>query len=69
MTTATTSCMEGYLSSLFNHKSSVLILSRQANKDGSVTADFDVSTKWGDDDQSVFAVTIVDIPNKDLLVK
>jgi len=39
----------------------------QAHKDGSVTADFDVSTKWGDDDPSVFAVTIVDIPNKDLL--
>ncbi|VAH12120.1 unnamed protein product [Triticum turgidum subsp. durum] len=31
----------------------------QANKDGSVTADFVKSTKWGDDDPSVFAVTIV----------
>ncbi|XP_044447630.1 uncharacterized protein [Triticum aestivum] len=31
----------------------------QANKDGSVTADFVMSTKWGDDDPSVFAVTIV----------
>ncbi|KAM3399363.1 hypothetical protein ACQJBY_004644 [Aegilops geniculata] len=48
----------------------------QANKDGSMTADFGESTTtWGDDDPSVFVVTIVkdlpslfdDIPNKDLL--
>ncbi|CAM0942722.1 unnamed protein product [Alopecurus aequalis] len=50
----------------------------QANKDGSVTADFIKSTTWGDDDPSVFAVTIVTdswtlqslfggVPNKDLL--
>ncbi|CAM0948215.1 unnamed protein product [Alopecurus aequalis] len=47
----------------------------QANKDGSVTANFGESTTWGDDDPSVFAVTIVNwapsiydgIPNKDLL--
>nr|XP_020156692.1 probable glucan 1,3-beta-glucosidase A [Aegilops tauschii subsp. strangulata] len=31
----------------------------QANKDGSLTADFGESTSWGDDDPSVFAVTIV----------
>ena len=47
----------------------------QANKDGSVTANFGESTTWGDDDPSVFVVTIVNwvpsifdgIPNKDLL--
>ncbi|VAH12123.1 unnamed protein product [Triticum turgidum subsp. durum] len=47
----------------------------QANKDGSLTANFGESTTWGDDDPSVFAVTIVKglpslfdgIPNKDLL--
>ncbi|KAF6992920.1 hypothetical protein CFC21_009873 [Triticum aestivum] len=31
----------------------------QANKDGSLTADFGESTSWGDDDPSVFAVTMV----------
>ncbi|XBJ22911.1 hypothetical protein VPH35_001211 [Triticum aestivum] len=47
----------------------------QANKDGSMTANFGESTTWGDDDPSVFVVTIVNwvpsifdgIPNKDLL--
>ncbi|VAH02349.1 unnamed protein product [Triticum turgidum subsp. durum] len=47
----------------------------QANKDGSMTANFGKSTTWGDDDPSVFVVTIVNwvpsifdgIPNKDLL--
>ncbi|CAM0958861.1 unnamed protein product [Alopecurus aequalis] len=47
----------------------------QVNKDGSLMANFDESTTWGDDDPSVFAVTIVKglpslfdgIPNKDLL--
>ncbi|VAH02347.1 unnamed protein product [Triticum turgidum subsp. durum] len=47
-----------------------------ANKDGSMTANFGKSTTWGDDDPSVFVVTIVNwvpsifdgIPNKDLLV-
>jgi hypothetical protein len=35
------------------------LLARQANTDGSVTANFGESTTWGNDDPSVFAVTIV----------
>ena len=37
-------------------------LARQANKDGSVTANFGESTTWGDNDPSVFAVNIVNGP-------
>uniref|UniRef100_A0A452Y2A0 DUF7910 domain-containing protein n=1 Tax=Aegilops tauschii subsp. strangulata TaxID=200361 RepID=A0A452Y2A0_AEGTS len=35
----------------------------QANKDGSVTANFGESTTWGDNDPSVFAVNIVNGPH------
>ncbi|KAK1613741.1 hypothetical protein QYE76_019258 [Lolium multiflorum] len=41
-----------------NHQC-VPLLARQANTDGSVTANFGESTTWGNDDPSVFAVTIV----------
>lgn len=55
------------------------MLARQANKDGTVTADFGESTTWGDDDSSVFVVSIITdgwilrslfggIPNNDLMV-